>query len=80
MDFEITSVHDVSRWVFYSIYVVGDKYEVRAHSIKDGRRVSRQFDELTEAYKVFEKIVSWICFGLYADKDRLDFIEYGTME
>lgn len=80
MDFMITSVDDVSRQVHYSINKVGNKYAVRAYSDKDGRNVSRRFDELTEAYKVFEKIVSWVVFGLYADKDRMDFIENGTME
>lgn len=80
MDFMITSVDDVSRQVHYSINKVGNKYAVRAYSDKDGRNVSRRFDELTEAYKVFEKIVSWVVFGLYADKDRMDFIEKGTME
>lgn len=80
MDFMIASVDDISREVHYSINKVGNKYAVRAHSDKNGRNVSRRFDELTEAYKVFEKIVSWVVFGLYADNDRMDFIENGTME
>nr|DAL59457.1 MAG TPA_asm: hypothetical protein [Bacteriophage sp.] len=80
MDFMITSVDDVSRQVHYSINKVGSKYAVRAYNDKNGRSVSRTFDELMEAYKVFEKIVSWVVFGLYADKDRMDFIETGTME
>lgn len=80
MDFMIASIDDVSRQVHYSINKVGNKYAVSAYSDKDGRNVSRRFDELTEAYKVFEKIVSWVVFGLYADKDRMDFIEKGTME
>lgn len=80
MDFMITSVDDVSRQVHYSINKVGNKYAVRAYNDKNGRNVSRTFDELMEAYKVFEKIVSWVVFGMYANKDRMDFIEYGTME
>lgn len=80
MDFTITSVDDVSRQVHYSIDKVGNKYAVRAYNDKNGRNVSRRFDEPTEAYKVFEKIVFWIVFGLYADNDRMDFIENGTME
>ena len=80
MDFMITSVDDVSRQVHYSINKVGNKYAVRAYNDKNGRSVSRRFDEPMDAYKVFEKIVSWIVFGLYADKDRMDFIEKGTME
>lgn len=79
MDFMITSVDDVSRQVHYSINKVGNKYDVRAYSDKTGRNVSRRFDELMEAYKVFEKIVGWIVFGMYSDNDRMDFILKGTM-
>lgn len=79
MDFMITSVDDVSRQVHYSINKVGNKYAVRAYSDKTGRNVGRSFDELTEAYKVFEKIVGWIVFGMYSDNDRMDFILKGTM-
>lgn len=79
MNFTIASVDDISREVHYGIVQDGNKYLVVAHSDKNGRNVSRRFDELTEAYKVFEKIVSWIAFGLYADNDRMDFIEKGTM-
>ena len=46
MDFMITSVDDVSRQVHYSINKVGSKYAVRAHNDKNGRSVSRTFDEL----------------------------------
>ena len=77
MDFMITSV---SRQVHYSINKVGNKYAVRAYSDKGGRNVSRTFDDLMDAYKVFEKIVFWVVFGLYADNDRMDFIEKGTMK
>lgn len=80
MNFTIASVDDISREVSYSIVQDGNKYVVAAHRYKDGKNVSRQFDELTDAYKMFEKIVSWIFFGLYADNDRMDFIEKGTME
>lgn len=79
MDFMITSIDDVSRQVHYSINKVGNKYAVRAHNDKNGRSVSRTFDELMEAYKVFEKIVSWVVFGMYSDNDRMDFILKGTM-
>lgn len=79
MGFTITRIDDISRNVNYSInYSIntdGEAYEVIAYSKKSGRSVSRRFDELEEAYRVFEKIVSWIVFGMYTDKDRMDFIE-----
>ncbi len=80
MDFMITSIDDVSKQVHYSINKVGNKYAVRAYSDKTGRNVSRRFDKLTEAHKVFERIVYWIVFGLHSDNDRMDFIENGKMK
>ena len=80
MDFMITSVDDVSRQVHYSINKCGNNYAVRAYSDKNGRSVSRWFDEPEEAYKMFEKIVYWIVFGMHTDKYRMDFIEKGTMK
>lgn len=80
MNFTIVSVDDISREVHYGIVQDGNKYLVVAHSDKNGRNVSRSFDELTGAYVVFEKIVCWIVFGMYSDNDRMDFIEKGTMK
>ena len=79
MNFTIASVDDISREVHYGIVQDGNKYLVVAHSDKNGRNVSRSFDELTGAYVVFEKIVGWIVFGMYSDNDRMDFILKGTM-
>ena len=76
MSLELARFRDMDGLVFYSIIMGEDKYEVIAHSIKDGRIVSRQFDKLTDAYKAFDKVV----FKMDEDKDRLDFIENGTME
>lgn len=80
MDFEIAAIEDAAREVRYSINKCGNKYDVRAHGDKSGRFASREFENLKEAYEVFEKIVSWVVFGMYANKDRMDFIENGTME
>ena len=80
MDFMITSIDDVRKQVHYSINKVGNKYAVRAYDEKTGRNVSRRFDKLTEAYKVFERIVYCIVFGLHTDNNRMDFIEKGIME
>ena len=76
MDFNLVRFKDMDGLASYNISMVEGKYEVRGYSDKDKRSVSRQFDELTEAYKMFEKVV----FKMDADKDRLDFIENGTME
>ena len=80
MGFTITSIDDINRNVNYSINTAGEAYEVIAYSKKSGRIVRRKFYDLMEAYNVFEKVVSWIVFGMYSDNDRMDFIENGTMK
>lgn len=73
MELMIANVYDASRQVHYSISNVDGNYEVRAHDYKNRRNVSRTFDELVEAYKVFGKIVYWAVFSLYTDNYRMNF-------
>lgn len=40
----------------------------------------RKFDELNEAYKVFEKLSSWIIFGHYNFYQRREYLLTGTMK
>ena len=75
MELMIASFYDASRQVHYRINNVDGNYEVRAHNDKNGRIVSRMFDDLLDAYKVFEKIVYWAVFSLYTDNYRMNFIE-----
>ena len=64
-----------------SIDKTGNKYDVWLSGGTDPRRYThRTFDALTEAYKVFEKIASWMVFGYYSEADRRRYLETGTME
>ena len=56
----------------------GNKYSV-VYGSRIGPWSRRQFDSLPEAYKVFEKLASWMVFGLYSEKNRREFLETGTM-
>lgn len=49
----------------------GEPYSLHAH---------REFDDLNDAYKVFEKLSSWIIYGLYSEDDRRHYLQYGTMK
>lgn len=75
MELMIANVYDASRQVHYSISNVDGNYEVRAHDYKNSRNVSRTFDDLVDAYKVFGKLVYWAVFSLYTDNYRMNFLE-----
>lgn len=56
----------------------GNGYAV--HYSHAGEHTSRKFSDINEAYKVFEKLSSWIIYGLYAHKYRREYLLTGTME
>lgn len=57
----------------------GNKYLVYLSGGESGEYTSATFDSLTEAYKVFEKLSSWIIFGYYAEKDKRTYLATGLM-
>ena len=58
--------------------VHGNKYCV-AYG-KTGAWTRRKFDSLTEAYKVFEKLASWMVFSLYPEQYRRQYLTTGKMD
>ncbi len=64
-----------------SIVSEGNRYYVEMYREGDGDRTChrRFFDELKEAYMVYEKLASWMVFGFYRYEDRAAFLETGTM-
>lgn len=56
----------------------GNGYTV--HYSHEGQLTSRKFDDINTAYKMFEKLSSWIIYGLYAHNDRREYLLTGTME
>lgn len=61
-----------------SIDVHGNEYIVWLFN--ENGRTKKYFKDLKDAYKVFEKLSSWIIFGYYSEKDRRQFLETGTMD
>lgn len=64
------------------IYEEGDLYGVSLSTRfpESGRTVTRRtFESLQEAYKVFEKLVSWMVFEHYTEDQKRQFLETGTM-
>jgi len=55
----------------------GNKYTV---SLSDGghNTTRRTFYSLDEAYAVYEKLASWIVYGLYTDGEKRRFLEGGN--
>ena len=49
----------------------GEPYSLHAH---------REFDSLNDAYKVFEKLSSWIIYGFYDFYHRREYLLTGTMK
>lgn len=58
----------------------GNKYLVYLSGGESGARTSATFDSLMEAYKVFEKLSSWIVFCYYSEEDKRKYLETGTMD
>ena len=50
------------------------------HYSHAGQHTSRKFDDINTAYKMFEKLSSWIIYGLYAHNDRREYLLTGTMK
>ena len=50
------------------------------HYSHEEQHTSRKFSDINEAYKVFEKLSSWMIYGLYAHNDRREYLLTGTMQ
>lgn len=80
MNFRITGFDDIGSHTHYSINKVGEHYEVRADNYKCGRTVFTVCADPLQAYKMLEKIFLCVVFGIYADKERMKFIEKEIMK
>lgn len=59
----------------------GNKYIVTLYSDEMPHVYNHnKFDSLTDAYAVFEKLVSWTVFGCYSLDNKREFLMWGTME
>ena len=60
------------------IGVKGNEYTVSLG--REGQYTSNTFKSMADAYKVFEKLSSWLVIGLYSESAKRHFLETGTME
>ena len=69
MNFRITGFDDIGSHTHYSVNKGGEHYTVYT-----------MFSEPLQAYKMLEKIFLCVVFGMYADKERMNFIEKEIMK
>ena len=56
----------------------GNKYTVSLG--RSGEWTRNTFDSMADAYKVFEKLSSWLVMGLYPEAAKRQYLTTGTME
>lgn len=80
MNYTIAKFDEVQGRLTVDISKSGNEYEVSIWDKEEKASTIKTFSDLQDAYKVFEKLVSWCVFGYYTDKQRKEFLLTGTME
>lgn len=80
MHYSIGNFEQVQGNLIIDISKSGNQYVVGIWDKEEHASTTKTFDRLSEAYKVFEKLVSWCVFGYYKDSDKKDFLKTGTMK
>lgn len=80
MNYTIATFEQVHGNLIVDISKSGNEYTVGIWDKELHESTTQTFHDLQEAYKVFEKIVSWCVFGFYKDSDKKKFLKTGTME
>lgn len=57
----------------------GNKYTVGLYNKESKQYTHNDFDNLNDAYKVFEKLSSWLIYGLYSEESKRDYLLTNTM-
>ena len=80
MNYTIASFEQVHGNLNIDISASGNKYVVGIWDKEKHESTTKTFDSLQDAYKVYEKLISWCVFGYYKDSDKKQFLKTGTME
>ena len=80
MHYTIASFEQVYGNLTIDICSSGNQYVVGIWDKEEHASTTKTFDSLQEAYKVFEKLVSWCVFGYYKDSDKKEFLKTGKMK
>lgn len=71
MHYTISSLNDVQFDQMLDLNKTGNKYSVYLYH-KDTKKVAHKtFDNIGDAYAIFEKLARHICFGDYSFNDRM---------
>ena len=77
---EYTIARMESRNISLSIDKIGNEYLVGLWDKEDHSSTTKRFGTIELAYKVFEKISSWLVFGYYSNEDKKTYLKTGTMK
>ena len=80
MNYTIATFEQVHGNLNIDISKSGNKYVVGIWDKEEHASTNKTFDSLQDAYKVYEKLISWCVFGYYTDKAKKQFLTTGTME
>ena len=80
MIYTIAILDDVQGNLKLIIDKSGNKYTVALYNKETSEQTAQTFDSILEAYKVFEKLSSWIVFSYYTEKEKRQFLTTGTMD
>lgn len=78
MSYLITMCEDISRNMKVDIMRSGNKYVVSL--IAENRTAKKMFNDLHEAYELFQTMTYFFTFGLYSTNDRFEIFENGGVE
>ena len=77
---EYTIARMESRNISLNIDRIGNEYLVGLWDKENHSSTTKRFGTIELAYKVFEKISSWLVFGYFSNEDIKTYLKTGTME
>lgn len=80
MNYTIATLEEAHGPLSLNIDHDGDRYTVGLYNRDTKEYTHKTFDSIQEAYKVFEKLSSWIVFSYYKETEKRKYLETGTMD
>ena len=80
MNYTIASFEQIHGNLNIDISKNGNQYVLGIWDKEKHESTTSTFETLEDAYKVYEKLISWCVFGYYNDDDKKEFVRTGTMK
>ena len=80
MIYTIAILEDVQGTLKLILDKAGNKYTITLYNKETKDSTHNTFDTLPDAYKVFEKLSSWIIFSYYSEAAKRQYLSTGTMD